>query len=352
MASISNFLGTPPARSFPAPGSWRRPDTHFLEALKSGWYRALFRIQSDIAMHTEHFFRSKGMLSTMLPITTTSISSPMGLGSDSLPVSVTLDGKETYLADSMQFMLEYAVRMNGKGAFYIMPSFRGEVPDARHLNQFYHSEAEICGGLEDVVALVSEYVVYLARNLLETAREDLSKIAVDGLQHIESLVARGNAIPAVRFADAVNELGMDPRYVDVRHEGFVTISNLGERMLIDRYGGPVWLTNMPSLSVPFYQADEDSDDRYSRTADLLMGIGETVGAGERHVTEAGLRAALDRRHVASEPYQWYLDMKRVQPIRTSGFGMGVERFVCWLAGHDDIRDCQVLPRLYGVDIIP
>lgn len=340
-----------PAAECPAPGSWRRPATHFLEAMQSEWYRTIFQLQSDIAMHTEGFFRGRGMLSTMLPITTTSISSPMGLGSDSLPVSVTLDGKETYLADSMQFMLEYAVRLNDKGAFYIMPSFRGEVPDARHLNQFYHSEAEICGGLEEVVTLVSDYVHFLAKNLLETSHDHLLKIGVGGIDHIKAFVADEGRIPSVRFSDAVAQLGMDPQFVEVRKEGFATITNLGERQLISNYGGPVWLTNMPSLSVPFYQADEQNNV-YSRTADLLMGIGETVGAGERHATEDEVRQALERRHVAAEPYQWYLDMKRVQPIRTSGFGMGVERFICWLAGHDDIRDCQVLPRLYGVDIIP
>jgi asparaginyl-tRNA synthetase len=334
-----------------APGSWRRPATHFLEAMQSDWYRAIFHLQSDIALHTERFFRGQGIPSTMLPITTTSISSPMGLGSDSLPVSVTLDGKETYLADSMQFMLEYAVRLNGKGAFYIMPSFRGEVPDARHLNQFYHSEAEICGGLEDVVDLVSQYVHHLAEGLLETSREQLLIIATEGIDHIEAFADAGGNIPSVRFSDAVEQLKMDPRFVEVRPEGFATITNSGEREIISRYGGPVWLTNMPSLSVPFYQADEENSD-YSLTADLLMGIGETVGAGERHTTEAEVLAALERRHVGADPYRWYLDMKRTRPLHTSGFGMGVERFICWLAGHDDIRDCQILPRLYGVDIVP
>lgn len=45
-----------------------------------------------------------------LPITTGSISSPMGLGSDSIPVKIQLGGRDTYLADSMQFALEYGCR--------------------------------------------------------------------------------------------------------------------------------------------------------------------------------------------------------------------------------------------------
>lgn len=53
-----------------------------------------------------------------LPVTTGSISSPMGRGSDSLPVKVKLEGVETYLADSMQFLLEYGCRLTNKGVYY------------------------------------------------------------------------------------------------------------------------------------------------------------------------------------------------------------------------------------------
>ncbi len=66
-----------------------------------------------------------------LPITTGSISSPMGLGSDSIPVKIQLGGRDTYLADSMQFALEYGCRFFENGVWYIMPSFRGESEDKK-----------------------------------------------------------------------------------------------------------------------------------------------------------------------------------------------------------------------------
>ena len=102
-----------------------------------------------------------------LPVTTGSISSPMGRGSDSLPVKINLEGVNTYLADSMQFLLEYGCRLNSNGVYYVMPSFRGEKADNRHLCQFYHSEAEIPGTLNDVMNLVDEYIKYLSRELLK-----------------------------------------------------------------------------------------------------------------------------------------------------------------------------------------
>jgi asparaginyl-tRNA synthetase len=32
-------------------------------------------------------------------------------------------------------------------------------------------------------------------------------------------------------------------------------------------------------------------------------------------------------------------------MRTSGFGMGVERFLMWVLNHDDIRDIPLVSRL-------
>lgn len=53
-----------------------------------------------------------------------------------------------------------------------------------------------------------------------------------------------------------------------------------------------------------------------------------------------------------EEYEWYCTMKEKYPMKTSGFGLGIERFILWLFKHDDIRDCQILPRFNGVNIVP
>jgi len=32
-------------------------------------------------------------------------------------------------------------------------------------------------------------------------------------------------------------------------------------------------------------------------------------------------------------------------MQTVGWGMGMERFMLWLLGHDDVRDIALIPRL-------
>ena len=87
--------------------------------------------------------------------TTNTVSSPMGLGSDSEPVFVNILGQDVYLADSMQFVLEYFLRFqeNLPGTYYISTSFRGEDPDATHLYKFYHVECELLGDMDKAIQI-------------------------------------------------------------------------------------------------------------------------------------------------------------------------------------------------------
>lgn len=332
------------------PKSWEDVNTHYLKAMEDPWYKALCIIQDEINHSTFNFFREQNIRSLSLPITTGSVTSPMGLGSDSLPVKINLEGIDTYLSDSMQFHLEYGLRLFEKGVHYIMPSFRGELADSRHLCQFYHSEAEIRGDLGDTIDLVNLYIHRLCKDLYNNIPSVIESITGD-LNHIKEVVERNANYPQITFEEAVQLLGNEPKYIEHHKEGFRTITDAGEKKLISHYNGIVWLTHHDYLSVPFYQ-DSDETEQYALNGDLLFGIGEVVGLGERHTTGNEVRKALQYHDVSEENYEWYLDMKDKHPLKTSGFGMGIERFILWLLQHDDIRDCQLIPRFNGELINP
>ncbi|OKI02726.1 hypothetical protein A6A06_16165 [Streptomyces sp. CB02923] len=312
-------------------------------ALESQWYHTITRLNAEILHATYDFYRGRGIAPVLMPITVNSVSSPMGLGSDSLPVKVDLMGEPTYLADSMQFQLEFMLRHGLPGAYYVMPTFRGEDPDATHLNQFFHSEAEIPGGLDDVIELVEAYIRALCGALLTASVAARLSALTGDLSHLRDMAAR-DSFPRITFAEACEVV--DPEYVSEPEPGVRTLARGGEHQLIERFGGAVWVTHMPALAVPFYQAGDD--DGTARCADLLFGLGEVVGCGERHATKEATLRALDEHHVAPDKYDWYLHMKDAAPMRTAGFGLGLERFLAWVLQHDDVRDLHVMPRLKGV----
>lgn len=329
------------------PNLWSDPNKHFHEAVSHPWYKLVFDLSTTLYWSTVDFFRAERFAPAWAPITTNSISSPMGAGSDSLPVQIQLFDERTYLADSMQFYLEYLLRVCDTGVFYIMPTFRGEMPDERHLNQFFHAEAEMRGELGDVIQLVERYIQFCTKRILESHVEFMNKSGFR-VSHIEDIAVNGFInTPRITFAEAANILGEDDQYYSNFDGKVIRLSNNGERALMEKHGGTVWVTHFPREGVPFYQATDISNTDVSLCADLLLGIGETVGAGQRSFSHAETLEELAFRGVHANSYNWYLQMKEYYPIKTSGFGMGLERFMLWVLEHNDIRDIPLIPRMRG-----
>lgn len=81
-----------------------------------------------------------------------------------------------------------------------------------------------------------------------------------------------------------------------------TITRTGELKLIEQFGGIVWLTELVHCSVPFYQAYTDEMCAKGRCTGLLLGTGEVLGLGDRHMLYKGVIAALHQHKVQMESY--------------------------------------------------
>ncbi|CAG0897657.1 unnamed protein product [Cyprideis torosa] len=341
--------------------SWQDPPTHAIRAITNQWYRNLFQIQNTLYHSTVDYFHNICHYSyASTPITTDTISSPMGLGSDSEPVRVKMLGQDVYMADSMQFVLEYFLRFqeDPHGVYYVLPSFRGEDPDVTHVNQFYHIECEIVGDMEAAISVAESYLAHITLQILKKHSQIILRTA-GTLSHAQDLLKKlesGKHLPKVTLEEAVPMMPSSD-CLDWVQEGQPhfgrKLTRKGERVLIEKYGGAVWLREMDHLSVPFYQAYVEGSGRSkAKAADLLLGVGETLGLGERHSDPETVQEALKRHAVPEESYKWYIDMRQVIPLRTSGWGMGTERYLCWLLQHNDIRDMQIIPRMKAKKYMP
>ncbi|XP_063075757.1 uncharacterized protein si:ch211-256m1.8 isoform X2 [Engraulis encrasicolus] len=344
-----------------APKSWEDPQSHATLAINSQWYRNLFQIQNTLFHSTVEYFNNTCHYAYALtPITTDTISSPMGLGSDSEPVLVNFLGQDAFLADSMQFVLEYFLRFQEGllGAYYISPSFRGEEPDTTHLNQFYHVECELQGDMDAAIMVAEGFVAHLTEQMLKRHAIIIQNTAgtLSHVQHLLKQLGGGGRLPRVTLEEAIPMMP-SPDCLDWVQEGQPQfgrkLTRKGEQVLMDKYGGAVWLTEMDHLGVPFYQAYVEGSSRSkAKSADLLLGLGETIGLGERHPTTELVQEALRHHAVPEESYRWYMGMRQVMPLLTSGWGMGTERFLCWLLQHDDVRDMHIIPRLKAKRYMP
>lgn len=333
------------------PSSHKNPEKHIQTLLSHPWYAVVNKLFSEILRLTHDFYSSVDINPTIFPITTGSVSSPMGLGSDSLPVKATINhtGLEVYLADSMQFSLELGARLNQKGAYYVMPTFRGEEIDKRHLNEFVHSEAEIRGNLEDVIKLAEQYIKFMTKGLLASCEKEIISV-VGKSDHLKNVSKK--PFKRIKFTDAIEELKAHDDAFTKLETGDLDITPQGEKILMDNHGEFLWLTHLPWGAVPFYQSKDEKDTGLSLTADLLAGIGEILGSGQRVLSGKDLDESLEAHQVELHGYQWYREMHEDHPLQTSGFGLGIERYILWLLQHDDIRDCTLLLRDHNKVIFP
>jgi asparaginyl-tRNA synthetase len=325
------------------PKSWGSGAIHLRAALEHPWYRTVSRLLSEVVLATFDFYSMRGFRPVLMPVTSGAITSPIGKASDSLPVAIELFGAKTYLADSMQFYLEFFLRQGGDGVFYVMPTFRGEAPDETHLNQFFHSEAEILGSLAVVIELVNAYLHHCTAWILARCEKDVHQAAGTTL-HLEEFLHLGRKVLQLDVADARTLLKGNPEHFIRLADGIEVISRAGEKALLAAHPPCLWLCHPEHSTVPFYQA-KHHDGIHALSADFLLGVGEIVGCGQRHTDAESVALALAEHKVDPRAYDWYLSMKQSHPLLTAGFGLGLERYLLWILCHDDIRDLQIIPRL-------
>jgi asparaginyl-tRNA synthetase len=124
---------------------------------------------------------------------------------------------------------------------------------------------------------------------------------------------------------------------------------------------PIWLTNFDRDRVPFYQKPDYKNPEKTISADLLFPPmtkgafgGEIVGSGQRQDSAEEMYESLKRQNnISPISYEWYIDLRRQPNYKaTSGFGLGIERFIAWSLGKDNIRDVILYPRIKNTKTFP
>lgn len=339
--------------------------THYLELTRSDYFQALITLRHYIKTISDYYFgveqKAKNIDLFML---TLSISSPMGPGSDSEAIPIKFGKYNSNLVDSSQFGFE-PLLLNGIDKVYCyLPSMRGENPDKRHLNQFFHCEAEIKGSVEQLTPIIEGYVKVLSEVLL-LMPNILEKISLDYKETLSGLneILESKEFPEITFNEAIDAL------VESGNKNLINFTELGHDISSDgeiklaeifNFKTPFWVRNYDRDRVSFYQKPDPKDSDKVINADLIFPPivkdsfgGEIVGCGQRQDNAQEMIDSLSRQGIESEPYEWYIDLRNLPNYETmSGFGLGIERFIIWSLCRDDIKDAIPYPRLKNIKTFP
>lgn len=331
------------------------------DVVKDKYFAALTIVRHYVKLTSDAYWSDAGAFNVDLFMLTPSASSPMGPGSDSEVISIQFGKYATNLTDSSQFGFEPLMFHINK-AYCYLPSMRGEDPDDRHLNQFFHCEAEIVGTLDELLPFVEGYVRTLAR-IFVALTPIIKLMSIDFSKTEQALqnIINAKSFNKSTFDEAYPLLLKNSSFYSVSDFGR-NITNSGEVAIVQTLGNnlPLWLCNYDRDTVAFYQKPNPKNTNSVINADLLFAPiveggfgGEIVGVGQRQNNAEEIAESLKRQGIDGNPYEWYINLRKHSGYKTtSGFGLGIERFIAWALGYSDIKNVIHYPRLKNINTLP
>ncbi len=303
--------------------------------LRSRKTNAVLRVRDATITAIRGFFSERGFVCVDAPIFTPSACE----GTTNL-FEVQYFDETCYLTQSGQLYMEAAAMALGK-VYCFGPTFRAEKSKTRrHLTEFWMVEPEVAyANLDDIMQLAEDFIVAIARGVLEHCREDLEVLERD-VSKIEAVVP---PFPRLTYHEALQKIqskGVD----QADGEDFGAPA---ETALSESYDRPVMVHRYPSSVKAFYMKRDPEDEDVALCVDVIApeGIGEIIGGGQREDDLSALGSRIDAHGLPREPLEWYLDLRRYGSVPHAGFGLGLERTVAWLCGTEHVRECIPFPRM-------
>ncbi|MEN8149083.1 MAG: asparagine--tRNA ligase [Planctomycetota bacterium] len=321
----------------------------FLLSRRHLWVRskrqhAVLRIRAEIIAAMQEWLNDQGFVRFDTPILTPCAAE----GTTTLFGTEYFDEGTAYLAQTGQLYVEAGMMSFGK-VYCFGPTFRAEKSKTRrHLTEFWMLEPEMAFvDHEENMVVQEEFLSAVVRRVLDRRADDLAVLERDisALERIEP------PFPRITYDEALeiirehrNELaeGEPPEWGD----------DLGaphETLIANQFDKPVFITHWPAKTKAFYMPPDPERPEVVLCSDLIApeGYGEIIGGSERISDPELLEERIREHGLSVEDFQWYLDLRRYGTVPHSGFGIGIERTVTWIAGIRHIRETIPFPRLLG-----
>ena len=302
---------------------------------KKQW--AILRIRDTVETAINEYLHSVDFIRTDSPIFTPNACE----GTTTLFPVPYFDLGEAFLSQSGQLYIEAAIASVGR-CYDFGPVFRAEKSvTKRHLTEFWMMDAEAAFvEHEENLSLQEGLVKAIVKKCLDNCVQEFAILErnTDALKKVlEKPFTRYTYDEAIV---KLNELGSDIKHGE-------DLGNDDEGLLTKDSEVPVFIEKWPKSIKPFYMKIDPENSARVLNDDLIgiEGSGELIGGSQREDNFDLLLERIREEHLPEAEYSWYTDLRKYGSVPHSGFGIGVERAVRWMAGIEHIRECIPFPRM-------
>lgn len=259
--------------------------------------------------------------------------------------------KKVGLTVSGQLALEPFACSMGR-VYTFGPTFRAENSHTkRHLAEFWMLEPEAAfTNKEEIIELSEDLLKHVVRKVMVKHSEEiefLNKFVCKNLEYRLKSFSK-NGYQKITYNKAIEILLGSKKTFELEPNWGIDLSSEHERYISEEvFNNIVVITDYPKDIKPFYMKTNKDNKTVACFDVIAPGVGEIIGGSQREDNYSILIDNMKKEGMDIEGYKWYTDLRKYGSVEHSGFGLGIERFLSFLTGVENVRDLIPYPRVQG-----
>ena len=297
---------------------------------------AVFKIENSVVQGFEDFLRGEGFIRAFTP----SIIGGVSEGGSEV-FKIDFYGKAAFLRQDPQLHRQLTIAGGFDRVYDLGTNWRAEVSHTpRHLSEHRTIAPEMAfiSDERDTMRMEERMVVAGIKRVMDDCAQELQTLKVE-------LEVPKTPFPEADFPGAYETLERLGRKVP-RNED---IDEVSQRALADHIKKETgseffFLNRFPSAAKPFYVMRVDDEPEFARSVDLVYRGLELSSGGQREHRHDRIVAQIGEKGFDAAGLRWFTEPFRYGVPPHGGYSFGIERFVAYLLGIQNIKEAVLFPR--------